>query len=73
MNQVKNLLKDPKNFVIINATHDYYFKLRQNTINDSDYFIPSEVNQVLNLNELHINSPFKKLDSIVIPIKINQL
>lgn len=45
MNKIKDLLKDTKNFVIINVTRDYFFNLEKKPSKNNYYFMPFEKSQ----------------------------
>lgn len=65
MNRIKELLKNPNNFVIINVTHDYLYTLKKKSDEDSEYFMPYEIESRLFLKQTHIENIFKKLEEIV--------
>ena len=70
---IKQFLKNPKNFVIINITRDYFFCLLQKGKLNNDYFIPYEIKREFLLNKTHIDIVFKKLNEIIQSITNNLL
>ena len=73
IDMIKQFLKNPKNFVIINITRDYFFCLLQKGKLNNDYFIPYEIKREFLLNKTHIDIVFKKLNEIIQSITNNLL